>query len=203
MATLIFNANDVAPTTEYQPLAGREVLAEITPRAEATNRVLATTSSWNTRHRWPCKGRKVWDRLCLTIPRAHAKDRPRQSLGHLCHAVGVMSIAFGGTSQPSLGAHRQVQEAGGHRRDQQRGEGYAKRESAVGQPQQAPVNDQTPHLGPIGRATLSDSDCVCSDRRRPHGPMSSAASHPLDDLIERMLVRCSESRLGEKGRPWV
>lgn len=147
MATLDFNANDVEPTTEYQPLPAGKYLAEIT----ASEQKAAKSGNGNyleleyTVIDGPCKGRKVWDRLCLNHPNDLTQKIARGNLSAICHAVGVMQ------PRDSVELHNLplvITVKCKKRKDTDEitneVKGYAKRESAVGQPQQAPATDQTP-----------------------------------------------------------
>ena len=147
MATLDFNANDVAPTTEYQPLPAGKYLAEITASEQKQ------TKSGNGNYleleytviEGPCKGRKVWDRLCLNHPNELTQRIARGNLSAICHAVGVMQ------PRDSVELHNlplvltvKCKKRADTDEVSNEVKGYAKRESAVGQPQQAPTTDQTP-----------------------------------------------------------
>ena len=146
MAQLDFNANDVEPATEYQPLPAGKYLAEITASE------LKQTKSGNGNYLeleftvldGDCRGRKVWDRLCLTHTNDLTQKIARGKLSAVCRAVGVMQ------PRDSVELHNLplvVTVKCKTRKDT--GEitneinGYAQRESAAGQPQQAPVNNNT------------------------------------------------------------
>ncbi len=147
MATLDFNANDVEPTTAYEPLPAGKYLAEIT--ASEMKPVKSGNGSYLqmefTVLDGPCKGRKVWDRLCINHPNDLTQKIARGNLSAICRAVGVMQ------PRDSVELHNlPVVVTVKCKKREDTGEitnelkGYAKRESAAGQPQQAPVNDQTP-----------------------------------------------------------
>ncbi|MBN1912041.1 MAG: DUF669 domain-containing protein [Pirellulales bacterium] len=147
MATLEFNANDVEPTAVFEPLPAGKYLAEI------TSSEMKPTKTGNgsylqleyTLLDGPSKGRKVWDRLCINHPNDLTQKIARGNLSAICRAIGVMQ------PRDSVELHNLplVITVKCKKRDDT-GEvtnevkGYAKRESAVGQPQQAPVHDQTP-----------------------------------------------------------
>lgn len=147
MATLDFNANDVEPTAVFDPLPAGKYLAAIT--ASEMKPTKAGNGSYLqlefTVLDGPCKGRKVWDRLCINHPNDLTQKIARGNLSAICRATGVMQ------PRDSVELHNLplVVTVKCKKRDDT-GEvtnevkGYAKRESAVGQPQQAPVNDQTP-----------------------------------------------------------
>ncbi len=146
MAQLDFNANEVEPATAYQPLPAGKYLAEI------TSSEVKQTKSGNGNYLeleftvldGDCRGRKVWDRLCLTHTNDLTQKIARGKLSAVCHAVGVMQ------PRDSVELHNLplvVTVKCKTRKDT--GEitneinGYARRESAAGQPQQAPVNNNT------------------------------------------------------------
>ncbi len=147
MATLDFNANDVEPTAVFDPLPAGKYLAAIT--ASEMKPTKAGNGSYLqlefTVLDGPCKGRKVWDRLCINHPNDLTQKIARGNLSAICRATGVMQ------PRDSVELHNLplVVTVKCKKRDDT-GEvtnevkGYAKRESAVGQPQQAPVHDQTP-----------------------------------------------------------
>ena len=147
MATLDFDANTVEPTTAFDPLPAGKYLAEIT--ASEMKPTKAGNGSYLqlefTVLDGPCKGRKVWDRLCINHPNDLTQKIARGNLSAICRAIGVMQ------PRDSVELHNLplVVTVKCKKRDDT-GEvtnevkGYAKRESAVGQPQQAPVHDQTP-----------------------------------------------------------
>jgi len=147
MATLDFNANDVEPTAVFDPLPAGKYLAAIT--ASEMKPTKAGNGSYLqlefTVLDGPCKGRKVWDRLCINHPNDLTQKIARGNLSAICRAIGVMQ------PRDSVELHNLplVVTVKCKKRDDT-GEvtnevkGYAKRESAIGQPQQAPVHDQTP-----------------------------------------------------------
>ena len=147
MATLDFNANDVEPTTAYEPLPAGKYLAEITASE------VKPTKSGNgvylqlefTVLDGPCKGRKAWDRLCINHPNELTQKIARGNLSAICRAVGVMqprdSVELHNLPLVITVKCKKRADTGEVTNEVK---GYAKRESAVGQPQQAPVNDQTP-----------------------------------------------------------
>lgn len=147
MATLSFNANDVEPTAVFDPLPAGKYLAAIT--ASEMKPTKAGNGSYLqlefTVLDGPCRGRKLWDRLCINHPNDLTQKIARGNLSAICRAIGVMQ------PRDSVELHNLplVVTVKCKKRDDT-GEvtnelkGYAKRESAVGQPQQVAVHDQTP-----------------------------------------------------------
>lgn len=147
MATLDFNANDVEPTTAYEPLPAGKYLTEITASE------MKPTKSGNgvylqlefTVLDGSCKGRKAWDRLCINHPNELTQKIARGNLSAICRAVGVMqprdSVELHNLPLVITVKCKKRADTGEVTNEVK---GYAKRESAAGQPQQAPVNDQTP-----------------------------------------------------------
>ena len=146
MAQLDFNANDVEPATEYEPLPAGKYLAEIT--ASGMKQAKSGNSSYLelefTVLDGDCRGRKVWDRLCISHANNLTQKIARGKLSAICRAVGVMQ------PRDSVELHNLplvITVKCKNRKDT--GEianelkGYAKRESAAGQPQQKPVTDNT------------------------------------------------------------
>ncbi len=92
MATLNFNANDVEPTTAFEPLPAGKYLAEIT--ASETKPVKSGNGTYLqlefTVLDGPCKGRKAWDRLCINHPNDLTQKIARGNLSAICRAVGIM-----------------------------------------------------------------------------------------------------------------
>ncbi len=147
MAQLDFNAHDVEPTTAYEPLPAGKYLAEITASQ------MKPTKSGNGTYLeleytvldGPYRGRKAWDRLCLSHPNRTTQKIAQGNLSAICRAVGVMR------PRDSVELHNlPLVVAVKCKKREDTGEvtnevkGYAKRESATGQPQQAPQNDTTP-----------------------------------------------------------
>ena len=147
MATLDFNAADVEPTTAYEPLPADKYLAEIT--ASEVKATKAGDGSYlqleYTVLEGPCKGRKIWDNLCINHPNDLTQKIARANLSAVCRAVGVMqprdSIELHNLPLVITVKCKKRKDTGELTNEIK---GYAKRESAIGQPQQAPVNDQTP-----------------------------------------------------------
>ncbi len=147
MAQLDFNANNVEPATAYEPLPANKYLVEIS--ASEMKQTKTGNGSYLelefTVLDGDCRGRKVWDRLCLTHPNDLTQKIARGKLSAICRAVGVMQ------PRDSVELHNlplvvtvkcKTRKDTGEITNEIKG--YAKRESAAGQPQQAPVNDNTP-----------------------------------------------------------
>jgi len=148
MATLDFNASEVEPTTPFEPLPAGKYLAEIT--ASQMKPTKAGNGSYLqlefTVLDGPCRGRKVWDRLCIHHPNDLTQKIARGNLSAICRTVGVMQ------PRDSVELHNlplvvtvkcKKRTDTGEITNEVRG--YARRESAAGQPQQA-QNDNPPWL---------------------------------------------------------
>jgi hypothetical protein len=142
-----FNAHEVEPTTPFDPVPAGKYLAAITG-----SQMMPTKSGDGsylelelTILDGPCKGRKVWDRLCLVHTNQQTVRIARANLSALCRAVGVMQ------PKDSVELHNlPVLVTVKCKKRQDTGEltnevkGYARKEAAAGQPQQAPAADNTP-----------------------------------------------------------
>ncbi|MCD4823676.1 MAG: DUF669 domain-containing protein [Phycisphaerae bacterium] len=87
-----FNANEVEPTTAFEPLpAGKYIAAltasEMKPTKKADGSYLELVF---TVLEGDCQGRKVWDRLCINHPKDLTQKIARGSLSAICRAVGVL-----------------------------------------------------------------------------------------------------------------
>lgn len=140
MATLNFNANEVEPTTEFDPIPAGKYLAvvidsEVKPTKTGNGGYLQLTFEILD---GPHKGRHLWARLNLDNPNQTAVKIARAELSAICRAVGVMTpsdsvelhnlplvITVRCKKRPDTGDV--VNEI----------KGYAKKEAAGGQPQQA------------------------------------------------------------------
>ena len=146
-----FNANEVEPTAPFEPLPAGKYLAAIT--ASETKATKKGDGSYLqlefTVLDGDCKGRKVWDRLCINHPNDLTQKIARGNLSAICRAVGVM--------QPgdSVELHNlPVVITVKCKKRQDNGEianeikGYSSRaaakEAPQGQPQQASTTDNTP-----------------------------------------------------------
>jgi hypothetical protein len=135
-----FNANQVEPSVDFDPLPAGKYLAMITesetkPTKSGSGTYLQLTFQVLD---GPYKGRFVWARLNLHNPNATAVQIARAELSAICRAVGVMTpndsvelhnlplvIAVKCKKRPDTGEiSNEIK-------------GYAKREEAAGQPQQA------------------------------------------------------------------
>jgi len=145
MATLEFDATKVEPTS-YEPLPAGKYLAEVT--ASEVKPTKSNNGSYLelefTVLDGPCKGRKVWARLCINHPNAKTVQIARGNLSALCRAVGVMQ------PHDSVELHNlplvitvkcKTRQDTGEIVNEVRG--FAKRESAAGQPEQAPAVSKT------------------------------------------------------------
>ena len=142
-----FNANEVEPSTSFDPLPAGKYLAAITgSQMKATKQGDGSYLELEfTVLEGEYKDRKVWDRLCLNHPNAQAVKIARGNLSSICRAVGVMQ------PRDSVELHNlpllitvklKKREDNGELANEVRG--YARKESAIGQPQQAAVTDNTP-----------------------------------------------------------
>ena len=147
MATLDFNANDVEPTAVFDPLPAGKYLAAIT--ASEMKPTKAGNGSYLqlefTVLDGPCKGRKVWDRLCLNHPNSQTVKISRGNLSAICRAVGVLQ------PKDSCELHNipmcitvKCKKRDDNDEITNEVRGYAKKESAAGKPQQAAPTDNTP-----------------------------------------------------------
>ena len=138
-----FNANEVDPSTTFDPIAAGKYVAVITE-----SEMKATKDGKGsylelvfTVVEGEHKERKVWDRLCLNHPKAETVKIARSNLSAICRAVGVMQ------PRDSLELHNiPLQITVKVKKRQDTGEltnevrGYAKKEAAAGQPQQNTSN---------------------------------------------------------------
>ena len=142
-----FDAREVEPMDTFEPIpAGKYVAAIIASEMKPTK---AGDGSYLqiefTVLEGQYKDRKVWDRLCLNHPNAQTVKIARGNLSALCRAVGVMQ------PKDSVELHNlPVMITVKVKKREDTGEltnevkGYAKKDSAAGQPQQAPATDSTP-----------------------------------------------------------
>ena len=93
MATLNgFDANQVEPTTSFDPIPAGKYLAAITesemkPTKDGSGSYLQFTFEVLE---GDFRGRKVWDRLCTTHPNPMTVKIARGNLSAICRAVGVL-----------------------------------------------------------------------------------------------------------------
>ena len=164
MAQLDFNANEVEPTTAYEPLPAGKYLSEISASE------MKQTKSGNGSYLeleftvldGPCRGRKTWDRLCIDHPNELTQRIARGNLSAICRAVGVLqprdSVELHHLPMVITVRCKKRKDTGEISNEIK---GYAKREVAAGQPpqqtqtqpqqqppqqtqDQAPANNQTP-----------------------------------------------------------
>ena len=142
-----FDANTVEPSRTFDPLPAGKYLAAITgtemkPTKDGTGSYLNIEF---TILEGEFKDRKVWDRLCLNIPSKKAVEIAEANLSAICRAVGVMKL------HDSVELHNipllvtvklKKREDNGELANEVKG--YAKKETAVGKPQQAAPTDNTP-----------------------------------------------------------
>jgi len=142
-----FNANEVEPTTSFDPIpAGKYVAAITESEMKATKTGNGSYLQLTfTLLEGEYKNRILWARLNLNNPNATAVKIARSELSAICHAVGVMQ------PKDSVELHNlplvitvklKKREDTGELTNEIKG--YAKKETAAGQPQQAPVADSTP-----------------------------------------------------------
>jgi hypothetical protein len=138
-----FNANEVDPTTDLEPIPAGKYLAMITdsemkPTKNGDGRYLQLTFQVLE---GPYKNRFVWARLNLHNANETAVKIARAELSAICRAVGVL------TPRDSCELHNlslvitvklKKREDTGELQNEVRG--YAKKEAAAGQPQQATSN---------------------------------------------------------------
>jgi hypothetical protein len=142
-----FDASQVDPSATFDPIPAGKYLACITESA------MKETKSGNGSYleltfqvlEGEYKGRLLWARLNLNNPNATAVKIARSELSAICHAVGVMQ------PKDSVELHNlpMVITVKLKKRDDtdeltNEIKGYDKKEAAAGQPQQAPVADNTP-----------------------------------------------------------
>ena len=142
-----FNANEVEPTTTFEALpAGKYLVAITASEMKATKRGDGSYLQLEfTVLEGDCKGRKVWDRLCINHPNELTQKIARGNLSALCRAVGVLQ------PRDSVELHNiplvitvkvKKREDTGELANEVRG--YARKDTAAGKPQQAAPTDNTP-----------------------------------------------------------
>ena len=141
-----FNASEVEPTSNFEPLPAGKYLAAITdsemkPTKNGNGSYLQLTF---TVIEGQYKNRVLWARLNLDNPNATAEKIARSELSAICHAVGVMQ------PRDSVELHNlPLVIAVKLRKREDSGEltneikGY-ERKTAAGQAQTAPATDNTP-----------------------------------------------------------
>lgn len=94
MAEYIFNANEVQPTTGFEPIPAGKYVAVI------NDDIMKDTRSGTGRYlqlefeiiEGEYRGRKLWARLNLENPNAQAVQIARSELSAICRAVNVMQL---------------------------------------------------------------------------------------------------------------
>jgi len=138
-----FNANDVDPATDFEPIPAGKYLAVITdsemkPTKSGSGHYLELTFQVID---GPCKNRLLWSRLNLDNPNELAVQIARGELSAICRAIGVMQ------PKDSLELHNlPLQITVKCKKREDTGDlvneikGYAKKEAASGAPQQETTN---------------------------------------------------------------
>ena len=92
MATLNFDASQVKPATSADPLpAGKYIVAITASDRKTTKNGAGEYLEFElTVLDGEFKGRKAWDRLCISHSNAQTVEIARGNLSAICHAVGVM-----------------------------------------------------------------------------------------------------------------
>ncbi|MFQ5732749.1 MAG: DUF669 domain-containing protein [Planctomycetaceae bacterium] len=140
MATLNFNAHEVEPSTDFEPIPAGKYLAVITesefkPTKSGNGSYLQFTFEiLDGEH----KGRHLWARLNLDNPNQTAVKIARGELSAICRAVGVMapndSVELHNLPLVVTVRCKKRADTGDITNEIK---GYAKKEAANGQPQQA------------------------------------------------------------------
>jgi hypothetical protein len=148
-----FDARTVEPTADFEPIPAGKYLAAITAsEMKATKKgdgsylqLEFTVLDGDPPGRSEYKGRKVWDRLCINHPNDLTQKIARGNLSAICRAVGVMqpgdSVELHNLPLVITVKLKKREDTGELTNEVK---GYAKRETATGQPPQAPVTDNTP-----------------------------------------------------------
>jgi hypothetical protein len=142
-----FNANEVEPTTTFEALpAGKYLVAITASEMKATKKGDGRYLQLEfTVLEGECKGRKIWDRLCINHPNDLTQKIARGNLSAICRAVGVMQ------PKDSVELHNiplvisvkcKKREDTGEITNEVKG--YEAKAAAVGRPQQAPTTSTTP-----------------------------------------------------------
>ena len=142
-----FDARTVEPTTAFEAIPAGKYIAAITesemkPTKAGTGSYLQLTF---TVLDGDYKNRVLWARLNLHNPNATAVKIARSELSAVCHAVGVLSPKDSAElhNLPLLIAVKvKKRDDTGDLTNEIKG--YSSKESAAGQPQQAPATDNTP-----------------------------------------------------------
>ncbi len=142
-----FDATDVDPNFGFEPIPAGKYLAAITesemkPTKSGVGQYLQFTFQILEGE---YKSRLLWARLNLNNPNATAVKIARSELSAICHAVGVLqpkdSVQLHNLPLVITVKLKKREDTGDLTNEVK---GYAKKEAAAGQPQQAPVTDNTP-----------------------------------------------------------
>ncbi len=142
-----FNANEVEPTTSFDPIPAGKYLAAVTesemkPTKSGNGSYLQLTF---TIVDGEYKNRVLWARLNLNNPNATAVKIARGELSAICRAVGVMqpkdSVELHNIPLVIVVKLKKRQDTGELTNEIK---GYEPKAAAASQPQQAPSGDNTP-----------------------------------------------------------
>jgi len=142
-----FNANEVEPSVAFEPVPAGKYIAAITasemkPTKKGDGSYLELEF---TILEGDCQGRKVWDRLCITHPNQQTVKIARGNLSAICRAIGVMqpkdSVELHNVPMLVTIKLKKRDDTGELTNEVK---GYAQKDAAAGQPQQAPAGDNTP-----------------------------------------------------------
>jgi len=142
-----FNANEVEPSVAFEPVPAGKYIAAITasemkPTKKGDGSYLELEF---TILEGDCQGRKVWDRLCITHPNQQTVKIARGNLSAICRAIGVMqpkdSVELHNVPMLVTIKLKRRDDTGELNNEVK---GYAQKDAATGQPQQAPAGDNTP-----------------------------------------------------------
>ena len=142
-----FNAHEVEPTSNFEPLPAGKYLAVITdsemkPTKSGTGQYLQLSLQILE---GPYKGRYVWARLNLHNPNPTTVQIARQELSAICRAVGVMqptdSVELHNIPLVISVKCKKREDTGEITNEVK---GYEAKAAAAGRPQQSPIHDTTP-----------------------------------------------------------
>ena len=144
-----FNANDVEPTTPFEPIPAGKYLAAITAsEIKATKKGDGSYLQLEfTVLDGPCKGRKVWDRLCINHPNDLTQKIARGNLSAICRAVGVLQPRDSAELHniPLLNTVKcRKRDDNGEIANEIKGYAAAESDDSPAPAQQAPVDSNTP-----------------------------------------------------------
>ena len=145
-----FNANEIEPTTTFEALpAGKYLVAITASEMKATKKGDVSYLQLEfTVVDGDCKGRKVWDRLCINHPNDLTQKIARGNLSAICRAVGVMqpndSVELHNIPLVISVKCKKREDTGEITNEVKGYEAKAAAQSGGGRPQQAPTTDTTP-----------------------------------------------------------